>query len=104
MRGLQRHILPTAISIACTLALGFAQEITGSINGVVRDNTGGVLPATQLTVSNLDTGYEARTESDETGSYTFPLLRPGRYRVTAEKTGFQKLLRENVIVNTSERL
>ena len=100
----RRWTIAAFLGLVLTSAVAFAQEITGSINGVVRDNSGGVLPATVLKISNLDTGYEARAEADEAGSYTFTVLRPGRYRLVAEKAGFQKLLRENVIVNTSERL
>jgi hypothetical protein len=104
MSGISRWCMGLFLGLAIVSNSAVAQEITGSINGVVRDNTGGVLPATQITISNPETGYEARTEADETGSYTFTLLRPGRYRVFAEKSGFQRLARENVVVNTSERL
>jgi hypothetical protein len=95
-----------AIVLVGTLMQGpaFSQEVTGSINGIARDNSGGVLPGTILTITNADTGLDARTVADETGGYSFLLLRPGRYRLTAEKQGFQKLIRENVIVNTAERL
>ncbi|MGH9661870.1 MAG: carboxypeptidase regulatory-like domain-containing protein, partial [Bryobacteraceae bacterium] len=81
-----------------------AQEITGAINGVIRDNSGAVLPETNLVATSVDTGVEVRTTTDETGAYTFPLLRPGRYRLSVEKVGFQRMIRENVTVNTSERL
>jgi hypothetical protein len=92
------------LAAVALLGVANAQEITGSINGVVRDNTGAVLPGTTLVATNLDTGQEVRNAADESGVYAFPLLRPGRYRLIAEKQGFQRLIRENVIVNTSERL
>lgn len=81
-----------------------AQQITGAINGVVSDNSGAILPGSSIAAVNVDTGQEFRTESDETGAYNFPLLRPGRYRISVEKQGFQRLIRENIIVNTAERL
>jgi hypothetical protein len=94
----------SVIALALTQGLAVSQEITGSINGVIRDNTGAVLAGTALTAANIDTGQEVRTTTDEIGAYTFPLLRPGRYRITAEQQGFQRLIRENVVVNTSERM
>src|SRR5687767_6451953 len=83
---------------------GIAQEITGAINGVIRDNSGAVVPQVMVIATNVDTGTEARAATDETGAYTFSLLRPGRYRLTIEKPGFQRLIRENIVVNTAERL
>jgi hypothetical protein len=68
----------SVIALALTQGLAVSQEITGSINGVIRDNTGAVLAGTALTAANIDTGQEVRTTTDEIGAYTFPLLRPGR--------------------------
>ena len=99
-----RKITQLVMGLVLTLGVAWAQEITGAINGVVRDNSGAVLPGTILAATNVDTGLDVRTITDESGAYAFPLLRPGRYRLMAEKQGFQRLIRENVIVNTSERL
>ncbi|MCI0364320.1 MAG: TonB-dependent receptor, partial [Phycisphaerales bacterium] len=99
-----RPVLAMTLALAVLAGPAIAQEITGSINGVVRDNSGSVLPGASLIATNVDTGQEARAAANEEGAYTLPLLRPGKYRVTVEKQGFQRLIRENVTVNTSERL
>ncbi|MEX2262576.1 MAG: carboxypeptidase regulatory-like domain-containing protein [Bryobacteraceae bacterium] len=104
MQRLLRWVPAIALALALTQGPAFSQQITGAINGVVRDNSGAVLPATNLTATNVDTALEVNAITDETGGYTFPLLRPGRYRVSVEKQGFQRLVRENVVVNTSETL
>ena len=61
-----------------TLAL--AQSLTGSIQGVVKDEQGGALPGANVTLSG---GKGVRTAvSDAAGSYRFPALDPGAYSVT----------------------
>jgi hypothetical protein len=92
------------LSIISLATICVAQEITGSITGVVHDNSGAILPGTNLVAANVDTGLEIRATTDAEGVYSFPLLRPGKYRVTIEKQGFQRLVRENITVNTAERL
>ena len=41
---------------------GIAQETTGAITGIIRDNSGAVLPETVLTATNLGTGLEVRVD------------------------------------------
>jgi len=81
-----------------------AQETTGSIVGVIKDSSGSVITGAQIVATRTDTGVESRTTSDDQGSYQFLLMRAGQYRITVEAPGFQKLVRENVVVNTTERV
>jgi hypothetical protein len=81
-----------------------AQEVTGVILGVVKDNTDAVVPGAKVTAINEQTGVRVETESDATGSYQFPLLRAGNYQVIVEAPGFQRLERAGIIVNTTERV
>ena len=63
-----------------------AQETTGSIEGVVRDSSGAVLPGATVTAtgpSGLVTAV-----SDERGEFRFPRLPPGRYKIVATLSGF----------------
>ncbi len=93
-----------AIGSILSLAVLAAQETTGSITGVVKDPTGSVIVGAAISASNLATGGEFRTVSDESGNYQFPLLRSGTYRLVVESKGFQRVQQTNVIVNTSERV
>ena len=80
------------------------QETTGAIVGTVRDSSGSVVVGAQVSVTRVDTGVETRTTSDSEGSYQFPILRAGTYLLRAEQPGFQKLQRDGIVVNTTERL
>src|SRR2546425_344345 len=90
--------------VLCCLAPAFGQETTGSIIGVIKDASGSVVTGASVTLVNEQTEISAEAKSDESGAYQFPLLRPGRYRMAVEATGFQRLQRTDVIVNTTERV
>lgn len=78
--------------LICATAVGFAvgQTTTGDIVGTVRDSSGAVVPGAKVTLTDVATGAVTETTTNESGDYLFPLLRPGRYNLTAEKEGFQK--------------
>ena len=77
-----------ALMLIAALAVpAFAQEQRGSIEGIVRDASGAVLPgATVEAQSNV--GPVATTTTDSVGSYRFPALPPGIFKVTANLQGF----------------
>ena len=72
----------------------------GTVQGTVKDPTGGVMQAVQVTISNPVTGYARTATTDATGHYVFSNLPPNPYHVTVEAQGFQKLERD-VDVRTS---
>lgn len=92
------------LSVFFAASPGMAQEITGAIVGVVKDSSGAVIAGAVVSAINQDTGSEFRATTDELGNYQFPIVRAGRYRLTVESTGFQKLQRNDVIVNTTEKV
>jgi hypothetical protein len=58
----------------------------------------------KVTLTSGDTGISIVKMSAENGSYEFPALRPGRYVLTAEKSGFSLALVDNVQVQVGARL
>jgi hypothetical protein len=77
-------------------------QFRGGVQGNVLDPTNAVVPDADLTLSNNETGQEMRTRSNASGFYRFGALAPGRYTVTAEKTGFKKFTIENVPVQAEQ--
>jgi hypothetical protein len=78
--------------IICFSLLGaaFAQTQNGTINGRVLDSSGAVVPDATVTLTNSDTGTQAKSQSSGEGNYTFAGVAPGRYKMTVEKSGFGK--------------
>ena len=81
------------------MALGAMAQIipTGSLDGTVFDASQAVVPDVKLTLTGLETGQVRTVQSDGQGRYFLPQLRPGRYRLEAEKTGFQKAALEVLV-------
>jgi len=73
-----------------------AQEQRASIEGVIKDASGAVMPGVTVEVRNLEVGSVVSTVTDATGVYRFPALPPGTYDVTASLQGFNTIRSANV--------
>ncbi|MGD9904195.1 MAG: TonB-dependent receptor, partial [Vicinamibacterales bacterium] len=76
-----------------------AQSFYGALLAVVRDDQGGVLPGATVVLVSESTGERREAVSAEDGTARFVNLVPGRYRLEAELSGFQRWLREGIDVN-----
>src|SRR5947199_5596082 len=100
MSRILRLVLPFMI-LALFVTGAPAQTVTtGSISGVVTDQSGGVVPDITVTATspNLIQPQSATTGPD--GRYSIFNLPPGKYMVTAEaQKGFVKIQQGNIDVN-----
>ena len=62
----------------------FAQQNTATISGRILDSSGAAIPGATVVAKNIQTGLERPATTDETGTYTIPLLPVGQYEVSAE--------------------
>ena len=85
---------------ALTAVPASAQIQTGSIAGVVTDNTNAVLPGATVTLTGdkLIGGAQTQT-TDATGSYRFDRLPPGTYVIKVELSGFKTFDRAGIVIN-----
>jgi hypothetical protein len=74
---------------------------TGSLNGVVHDPNGAVLPGVSVTVKSAEIGLTRTATTDVEGRWTVPVLPVGSYKVSYELNGFKTLVRENVVVEAA---
>ena len=98
---LGRVMFGVALSV---LLEGSALAQTGQINGVVTDNTGGVVPGATVKAVEAATGLSRDTVSGADGRYTFTSLRPTTYDITAELTGFRTSQRKGVVLQANQNL
>ena len=91
-----------ALVAAPSLAHAQSQAINGTIEGVVRDTTGDVLPGATVTITNVETGAQRSVQSASDGSYRAPLLPLGSYTVKAEITGFKTLERTGISLSAGQ--
>src|SRR5918992_789212 len=100
-----------AVRIVLTLVFAFlvsystasAQVDTGTIQGTVRDASGGVVPGAAVTLVNVDMGVSFQTKTNDVGNYQFPSIRIGNYTVVAEAPGFAPVTREGISLSIQQR-
>jgi Carboxypeptidase regulatory-like domain len=93
----------TAAMLLCLLGTSMAQD-QATMNGTVTDRTGAVVPNVKITVSDAEKGVTRDTVSNSAGDYTVAKIPLGTYTVTAEATGFQKLLRTAIQLTAGQTL
>src|SRR2546429_4411860 len=81
-----------------------AQSASATLSGTVSDEAGAVIPSVNITVLNLSTALQRHAATDDRGSYVIPLLPPGRYNLTAERSGFTPVEIRNVVLDTGDQL
>jgi hypothetical protein len=62
---------------------------TSSLQGVVTDAQGAVIPAAIVTVTNTDTSASRKEVTDDAGTYRILQVVPGPYKIEAQKAGFK---------------
>ena len=62
----------------------------GTLTGTVTDATKGIVPGATVTLTNVDTGVSAKTESSDVGVYYFGAIPIGHYKVSVAKQGFKE--------------
>src|SRR5258708_23487160 len=91
---------PLSVS-ACILS---AQTGQASLNGLVKDPSGAVIPGVAVSAVNQATNAPRSTVSNSEGIYSLPGLLPGTYRLNATFAGFRTLSREGGELSVGGRL
>ncbi|HET7291212.1 MAG TPA: TonB-dependent receptor [Vicinamibacteria bacterium] len=99
---MSQRALAWAATILVLASQTFAQSLTGTIAGAVRDPQGAALADATLSLSGK-TG-STHTTTDGRGSYRFPAVEPGRYELRAEAPGFRPRVEHGIALSIGERL
>ena len=76
-----------------------AQSFYGSLISVTQDAQGGVIPGATVVLTNTATNERREGVTGEDGTYRFVNLVPGTYRLEVELPGFQRYVRDQIVVN-----
>ena len=77
---------------------------TQTIEGLVTDATGAVIPGATVTMANIDTGITTTVTTNETGNYRFSYVPVGNYEVRCELDGFKTQSMSGVRVATTAQV
>lgn len=95
-RGIKAILLGLALA-----SLGMAQE--AQLSGRITDSSGGVLTDVKVTITNAENGSVRETKTNNLGYYTAPLLQPGNYKLTLEKSGFRTAEQTGIVLLVDQR-
>ena len=105
MRKFWGVVLVSAVCLAVASPVwGQSQITSGTIQGDVTDEKGGLVPDATVEIRNLDTNLTKTQNTDSDGRFRFLLLPPGRYTVTVSKTGFATIVQENVNLTVGQTI
>src|SRR5437867_521511 len=103
----QRLSSPTCILLFCVASLtSLRAEVTGSILGIVRDQSAAVVANVRVVATSVETNQIHETITDATGEYRILALPVGKYTVEATAPGFQKFVTTGIelAVNQQRRV
>jgi hypothetical protein len=91
------RILGLALSLGLSApAAALAQGLggAGTVQGTVKDPTGGVMQAVEVKIANPVSGFNRTTTTDASGRFVFRNLPPNPYHLSVEAQGFKTLERD----------
>jgi hypothetical protein len=95
-------LLLLLVSLAANSA--FAQLETATVSGQVVDPSGLSITGAQVRLVDIDRDTTTGTTTTPSGLYTFPSVRPGRYRMQVTAAGFKVVNVTGMTVNVQDHL
>jgi carboxypeptidase family protein len=99
------RVLSAAAIVAITSIPVFAQGVTGTVTGTVKDAQGGVVPGATVTLTSQTRGtVSVPVVTNTSGDFVFPNLTADTYTLQIEMPSFRTLKRPGVEVNPGSRI
>jgi hypothetical protein len=93
------------LALSMFAGLAGAQQISGSITGMVQDPQAQVVPNARVTLINQAQGVTAmQAVTSQEGTFVFTPLLPALYTVSVEAAGFKKYSRTDISLDANQRL
>src|SRR5438874_12327438 len=83
------------LALTCTMV---SAQSTAQISGTARDQSGGVLPGVEVSLTQTNTGLVRTVVTNETGSYSMPDLPVGPYKLEASLPGFRTFIQTGIVL------
>ena len=107
-----RHPFASPWAALCALLLALVvftpvqaqQSATATLEGLVTDPQGAVIPNAKLVVRNTANGLTRELQTDGTGVYRFVALQPGAYDLTVSAPSFSEAKRTGLVLTVGQKL
>lgn len=93
-----------ALLMFSSFVAAYAQQITGTIVGTVKDPTGALVNTAMIKATNVDTGFSRSVKTNSYGEYRIDYLPVGKYTVATTAPSFQRSLQENIDLTVDQTL
>ena len=94
-----------AVLVALLLLLSplaaYAQNYAGSVRGTVTDPSDSAVAGAKVTLRDVGTNATLTATTNESGSYSFPVVNVGNYEVTVKAGSFKEYVTKSVEVHVS---
>jgi hypothetical protein len=100
-------IKPLRYLLLCAATSGalYAQaSVTGSLTILLIDPAGAAIPGAKTILSSERDNFKREAKTSEDGSFTFQLLPPGQYTLSAERDGFKPVEVNGLLVQVGDQL
>jgi Carboxypeptidase regulatory-like domain/TonB dependent receptor len=95
-------VLKPLLCFGLLLGWAAAQQITGSIRGVIVDPSGAAVLGASVTAVQTETGLTRHAVTNHSGEYTVLELPVGHYTVQATAKGFQTYIQQGIFLDVNE--
>ena len=89
---MRKFALALILLASCPGMSLLAQVPTATVNGLVRDSQGALIPKAHVSVTNIKQGIERDSLSNPDGSYSLPNLQPDDYLIVISAPGFATVI------------
>jgi hypothetical protein len=99
-------VLLTVMALVATrpAEIAFAQSVNGLITGTVLDQLRASVSAATVRLTDELNATTQTTQTNESGYFVFPEVRPGKYTLSIEKDKFERFEETDILVLTADRL
>ena len=98
------HLIVSIFTLLAVSSIAARADVTGSINGVVRDRAQAVVIGAKVTIINVQTNLTQQVTSAADGSFHFLALPAGNYKVTATAAGFRPYTATDITLQVNDQL
>jgi Carboxypeptidase regulatory-like domain len=99
LSGLSSAVLIVLLTVTTVWAQGGA---TAQLSGIVRDQSGGVLPGVNVTITQTATGFKRDVITNADGAFSFPTIPIGPYRLEAMLQGFRSFVQTGIVLQVND--